>query len=89
MRPPDMEPPEGYHMFNPIKDPEVFGDAWESGYKTGRRMSVDAVRAMFEDMRGGPRAPRNSYEYWRIWGMYAAVGAKEVHKNAKSEEDRA
>ena len=66
MRPPDMEPPEGNHMFNPTKDPEVFGDAWESGCKFGTRMSVDAVRAIIEGLRGAPRARRNSYQYWRV-----------------------
>ena len=60
-----MEPPEGYHMFYPIKDPEVFGDAWE-GYKFGTRMSVDTVRAIIEGLRGEPRARRNSYQYWRV-----------------------
>ena len=52
-------------MFYPIKDPEVFGDAWE-GYKFGTRMSVDTVRAIIEGLRGEPRAQRNSYQYWRV-----------------------
>ena len=51
-----MEPPEGYHIINPIKDRDVFGDAWE-GYKFGTRMSVDAVRAIIEGLRGGTCAP--------------------------------
>ena len=75
-------------MFYPIKDPEVFGDAWE-GYKFGTRMSVDTVRAIIEGLRGEPRARRNSYQYWRTWGMIAAIGLKEVQKDAKSEEGRA
>jgi hypothetical protein len=81
-----MEPPEGYHMFNPIKDPEVFGDAWESGFNFGTTMSASAVRSLLE---GNPRAQTNFYQYWRTWGMIAAIGLKEVQKDAKSEEGRA
>ena len=86
MRPPDIEPPEGYHMFNPIKDPEVFGDAWESGLNFGRTASVSIVRSFLE---ATPHAQTNSYVYWRNWGMIAAIGLEEVQKDAKSEEGRA
>lgn len=67
-----MKPPDDYY-FNPIKDPEVFMDAWVSGQKSGRRMDVHVVRAMLESM---PAVPANSHKSWSVQGMLAAVGAK-------------
>tara|TARA_B100000214_G_scaffold113087_1_gene79920 strand:- start:224 stop:412 length:189 start_codon:yes stop_codon:yes gene_type:complete len=61
-------------------------DAWESGFNFGTTMSASAVRSILE---GNPRAQTNSYQYWRTWGMIAAIGLKEVQKDAKSEEGRA
>ena len=55
----------------PLRDPEVFMDAWVSG-QSGRRMNVDIVRAMLESM---PAVPANSYNFWPIQRMHAAVGA--------------
>ena len=80
-----MEPPDSY-FFNPITQPEVFMDAWESGLNFGRKAGVSLVRSM---IKGNSSARTNSYQYWRTWGMIAAIGLKEVQKDAKSEEGRA
>lgn len=85
MRPPDVKPPDD-GWFNPITEPTVFMDAWESGFNNGSFMSASAVRLLLE---GNPSARTNSYQYWRNWGMIAAIGLKEVKKDAKSEEGRA
>ena len=85
MRPPDMEPPDD-GWFTPITEPTVFMDAWESGLNFGRKAGVSLVRSM---INANPSARTNSYQYWRTWGMIAAIGLKEVQKDAKSEEGRA
>ena len=85
MRPPDVKPPDDGWL-NPITQPEVFMDAWESGFNFGTTMSASAVRLLLE---GNPRARTNSYQYWRNWGTIAAIGLREVMKDAKSEERRA
>ena len=77
-----MEPPDNYY-FNPITQPEVFMDAWESGLNFGKTASASIVRSFLE---ATPHAQTNSYVYWRNWGMIAAIGLKEVQKGAKSEE---